>query len=296
MGIIANKLQQDSGTQPATTTPTGGVVSRALAQQTKPKEPNLIQGLAQDIARPFERIGGAVINALDLGNNRARGGQQPTVRPGAFGGEVEQLGYKDNRKLQGTELIKDVAGTALEAGSYAVPVGTTLKGASLLSKVGKTAATGGATGAAYGTGKGLQEQKTIGQAVASSAIPAIGGALVGGTLPILGKIAGELPKIGGKGVRKYASDIAENSVKKEIGELLTNTKGISNKVREASQKNVDLFEKLSDPQIYKGLKVVNSRVVPDEAINVIDKRVDSVLEAKRSLLPEIDRVTPGVLS
>lgn len=293
MGIIANKLQQESGAQPQTAT-SSSVISRALEKQNKPKEPNLIQGLAQDIARPFERIGGAVINALDLGNIRARGGQQPTVRPGAFGGEVEQLGYKGGEKLTGFNLAKDVVGTGLEAGSMFIPGTVGLKGASTLAKVGKAAVTGGTTGAAYGIGRGLQEEETIRKAATSAVLPTIGGALTGGTLPLLGKVASELPKIGGKGVKKYASDIAENSVKKEIGELLTNTRGISNKVREAAQKNVDLVEKLSDPQVYKGIKVVNSRVEPDEAIRVLDNRIDAVLDAKRKLLPELDRLTPEI--
>lgn len=192
MGIIANKLQQDSGTQPATTTPTGGVVSRALAQQTKPKEPNLIQGLAQDIARPFERIGGAVINVLDLGNNRARGGQQPTVRPGAFGGEVEQIGYKGGEKLTGTKLAKDVVGTGLEAGSMFIPGTAGLKGASTLAKVGKTAAVGGGTGAVYGLGRGLQEEETLGKAAASAVVPAVGGAVLAPTLLIPGAVKSKL--------------------------------------------------------------------------------------------------------
>lgn len=131
-----------------------------------------VAGVAGEIVKPFERIGGGILNALP--------GQDQATRTGVFGNEVSALGYRDGQKLQGSELAKDVAGTILDVGSYLVPVGT---GAKVLTKVAKGVQAGAVTGGLSGVGRGLQEGESIPEAIGSGVVGAGAGALIGGAIP-----------------------------------------------------------------------------------------------------------------
>lgn len=95
-------------------------------------------------------------------------------------------------------------------------------------------------------------------------------------------------------LKGYADDAARTSVQNDVKNLLSSTKGISNRNQLAQTTGTDLQEHLSDPAVYRGIQVENGRVNPDEAVAVVEHRIDSVLDAKSQMLPELDRVTPEI--
>lgn len=131
-----------------------------------------VAAVAGEIVKPFERLGGAALNLLP--------GQDMAQRTGAFGNQVDTLGYRAGEKLQGGELAKDVAGNILDIGSYAVPIGT---GAKVLTKIGQGVKAGAISGAMTGTGQALQEGQSIPEALGQGAVYSAGGAVLGGAIP-----------------------------------------------------------------------------------------------------------------
>ena len=85
---------------------------------------------------------------------------------------------------------------------------------------------------------------------------------------------------------------AQKSIEKDVENLLVKTKGIINKNQLGQRKNVDYKKIMSEPEVFRGLKVENGKVNPDEAIQIVRNRKDALLDAKRTLLPEVDRFTP----
>ena len=102
------------------------------------------------------------------------------------------------------------------------------------------------------------------------------------------KIAGETiakPLIAIKdftlGIKEKAQEKVLSDINKNVDELLTQTRGIQGKVKLAEQKNTQIGEVLKDPNVYKGLKVENNKIIPDEAISIIDNRIERLLNAKK---------------
>lgn len=87
-------------------------------------------------------------------------------------------------------------------------------------------------------------------------------------------------------------NILQKRIKQETNELLSKTRGIQNKAQLGTKKGTDYAEIISEPVVFKGLKVENSKINPDEAIDIVRNRTDSLLEAKGKMLPEIDRFMP----
>lgn len=81
------------------------------------------------------------------------------------------------------------------------------------------------------------------------------------------------------------------NLSKEVDNLFKSKKSIENGVKLAQQKNTDLRKIMSDPQVFKGLKVEKGTINPDLAIENVDGRIDVLLNAKKDLLPEIDKFT-----
>lgn len=125
---------------------------------------------------------------------------------------------------------------------------------------------------------------------------------IGSLLPIgFGTgVAGKATISGGKKVLQPIKNTVKEGVERagssfinnEVDELLKKTKGVLSKTQLAQRKNVDFKSILSDPSIFRGLKVDKNKIVPDEAIEIIKKRKNILLDAKRTLLPEVDRFTP----
>ena len=93
-------------------------------------------------------------------------------------------------------------------------------------------------------------------------------------------------------LRNYADTSIKSSIQKDVTDLLSLNKTLIKKTKEANIKNVNLNEQLSDPEVFKGLKPENSKINPDEAVNVIDNRIDKAMDIKSKTLPELDRFIP----
>ena len=100
-------------------------------------------------------------------------------------------------------------------------------------------------------------------------------------------------KAGSKAVDLFKGNV-QKSLEKDVDNLLTKTKGIISKTQLGQRKNVDYKKIMSEPEVFKGLKVKDGKINPDEAIQVVKNRKDLLLDAKRTLLPEVDRFTPKV--
>lgn len=83
-------------------------------------------------------------------------------------------------------------------------------------------------------------------------------------------------------------------IEKDVNNLLNSTKGISNKVKNYSSLGTDIKKELTDPSIFKGIKVDNKKINPDEALSVVNDRLDRLTEAKSKILPELDNKVPGI--
>ena len=101
-----------------------------------------------------------------------------------------------------------------------------------------------------------------------------------------------------KGVARIASKFTKRGalqgVEQEVDNLLRSNKSLTKKSTELQARGVNINEKLSDPEIFGGLKIENRRINPDEAISALDNKIDTAMEAKRALLPELDRFLPKV--
>ncbi len=247
-----------------------------------------IAGVAGEIVKPFERIGSGVLNLLP--------GEDKSSRTGLFGNEVPTLGYRDGEKLQGADLAKDVAGTALEAGSYAIPVGAGARG---LTAIGKGVVAGAKTGALMGAGQALQEGKTTGEVITESLKYGAGGALFGGAIPLavtgvpaVAKGAKALANGKTANIKTSLGSYAEDAVKKETSSLLGSTRSISKANDLAASKGVNLNDIISDPTVFNGIKIVDKKIDPNDAIQVLDDRITTLVDAKKNMLPEFDRLVP----
>jgi hypothetical protein len=114
-----------------------------------------------------------------------------------------------------------------------------------------------------------------------------------------------IAKVGGEGVEavsqlpeKFVTKVKgvlpneQKLINRELEEFITSKKSVSNKVSELGGRGVDVGKQLSDPTIFRGIKVKDGAVIPDEAIATIQTRIDTVLDAKKKILPEIDRLVP----
>mgnify|MGYP001610624040 CR=1 FL=1 len=82
-------------------------------------------------------------------------------------------------------------------------------------------------------------------------------------------------------------------IRTEVDSLFKSTKGIQNKVQLAKQKNIPIEDIVSEPTVFRGLKVEKGTINPDEAISVIENRIDKALELKRKLYPALEKNVPS---
>lgn len=92
-------------------------------------------------------------------------------------------------------------------------------------------------------------------------------------------------------LRGFADAKAKAAIVDEVQNLLKSTKSIGSKTQQASRAGTDLQKTLSDPQVFKGLKVENGKINPDEAIVVTQDRIGALMDAKSSILPKVDEVS-----
>lgn len=181
-----------------------------LAQKSQPlpqlpQKQSFLKETGKAIAKPFLKSAATSIGVLRAGDELLSGNVSGAKQ--AFT-DTRVLGQAPVRSL------KDLAGTALEIGSYAVPVGAGAKVASNVARTGlqslrqgavagaRLAGTGAVAGGLTGTGQALQEDRAIFPS-------ALQGATVGAiATPALGAVGAVV----GAGVRKLASMLPERPV------------------------------------------------------------------------------------
>lgn len=237
------------------------------------------------LVKPADRFAEAVGRTGVLGQDIKKGyemmsdeGQSRT-----FGGiEVEP------QKAFGEGGAGQIAGDVLKSGSYLYTGGKVpgiiqsgMKG-NIIKAGMKGAQTGAITGAAYGAGEGLHQGKDA-QGVLTDA--AIGGGIGLATGGVLGGVGGVV------GTALNKNNVVKDMIRNDVDTLLKNGRAMTNATSLVRQKNVPIDEILADPEVFRGLKVENNKIEPDDALAVLDERIDAMMGAKGKLLKEFDRTS-----
>lgn len=260
-------------------------------QATIPKKDGFLKNVVKEIVSPFARLGVNAFKAGQMISGKKVDPAAPVKVP--FLGEVKPVGQEGSFGRK----VADAIGTGTEIASTVIPAGKVpaIAKATFGGKVlqgAKIGATQGAVGGTlFGAGREAQDPNaTVGSVAKEAAIMggtgALGGAALGGGLAV--------PSAAIRGTAKTVSTIAnpQKAIEREVDQLFKSTRGIESKVKLASQKNTDLRKIVSDPVVFKGIKVSNQTINPDEAIGVIDNRIETLISAKREMLPELDRYVP----
>ena len=119
------------------------------------------------------------------------------------------------------------------------------------------------------------------------------GGMVGPIVESLPSLVKSVPKIISL-LKGSAGEAVKNSIKLDVQAMLKATRSIGNKTAQAGQKGTNLEPILSDPQVFKGIKVEKGKINPDEAIATVQSRTDKLLDAKHQMLPVIDSIVPKI--
>lgn len=93
-------------------------------------------------------------------------------------------------------------------------------------------------------------------------------------------------------VKGYRDNKVKESIKTDIDSLFRLNKSLGKAANDAARQGTDLKKILSDQEIFRGIEVKENKIVPDAAIEVVRNRIEPLLEAKRKMLPIIDRLVP----
>jgi len=153
--------------------------------------------------------------------------------------------------------------------------------------VAKGLATDTAIAAGFGaTSEGQREGSTFGSIVKSGLETAPAGllpvGLVGGykgTKALLGKTKSAYGNRIVRGISKEVDDFLKPISRSKAAEKL-------------KEKGTDVKKYMKDPDVYKGLKVDNGFVNPDEAISVLRKRIEPALDTSFKMIDESERLLP----
>jgi len=276
------------------------------------KEVGMLRSIGGSITKPFEKLsatalkfgGGAVAYGLDAVTPSKKTFSSFKDATEKVGTGFDKGAFSATKAFTGEQIqpvssVKDLAGTALEAASIAVPVvrapaflGKIAKGA-----VGKAAVEGaltaGASGFVGGTGRGLQEGRDIGNSLEQGLVEGAIAAPLGLALGGIGGAIVRAPKLATKAGRSEAStQAAKEGFSRDLDALFSSTKSLQASVSDLQKAQVPVKEILSDFNIAKNIKVQNKTVVVDDAIIEIQKNIDRASASKRELLPEIDKFVP----
>ena len=113
-----------------------------------------------------------------------------------------------------------------------------------------------------------------------------------------------------KAIKEVLPPKTKESIIKEIDDYLKSKKTFINNLNNDKYKNAKINEKLSDPDVFAGLKLEDGKLVPDEAIQTLRSRVDRAMEGKtegvkiadetlesfnkKELINEIDNNLPSI--
>lgn len=172
--------------------------------QPQEKKQNIISAIGKPFGKIIATAGAIGEGTADLLRGDVSGAQEALTRQRKTGlGEFRPVGINE----QGEEKsfggqVADVIGTGIGAGSFAAPGAIGLGGGI------RALAKGGAVAGFLGSGgEALQEQKPLGQGIASTIGGTLGGAALGAALPGLGKIASKTVGRVGRGTGKVGAEV-----------------------------------------------------------------------------------------
>lgn len=96
------------------------------------------------------------------------------------------------------------------------------------------------------------------------------------------------------GILGYKDAKTKTWIQNDVDQLLNSTRGLTRANTIAKDSNVNLNKILAEPAIFRGLDVENGKINPDRAINVVDERIEPLMELKSRMLPELDRFVSPV--
>lgn len=302
-----------------------GVVS---TEQPTTNQPAAAQpekkGFIESLASPFVKMGatvagvGSSIGQLLTGD--VQGASEAINKERDFGilGSAKPLGVESYDPSQGVmggnlgQFGKEVVGTGLELGSWLVPAGKVgavgktaltgveqvakgglLQGAGTLGRASLQSAKMGALGGTLGaSGATLAEGGTIADMAKSGLTGAIGGTLLGGAIPVVGKAAGSLARgvgrVGGellgKGTQTGYATIKEAFTNPNVTKYLREFSGEGG-VLNLQRKVVDDIKNAMDAVVNKAQRAYQQNM-KNLNLSKIDmtNELDDVRAATRNLL------------
>lgn len=152
-------------------------------------------------------------------------------------------------------------------------------------------------GYGFDVSSGLQGDRGEKNKGAGSLVPGLGTGL-GALLPVAikgsqsaGNIRKNIQESGGIG--SAVNDMTIQKIKKDINNLLSRNKTIQNKVSLfENQRNIPIKEYLSRPEIFSGLKVRDGSIVAEESVNLVQRQIDDLMQAKSGIIDEVEQFIP----
>lgn len=275
----------------STTTPAVDLSKYKKAAPVEETVPEKSDGFLKSVAKAVVKLPVRVASSIASPIADAVGGfsQEDIARRNSegrniLGMNIKPLGYQASAVQRGDmtagegaiSMVKDVGGAALEAASYAVPIGKAKAVVPSALNAVRTGAVQGAkaglvSGAAYGAGSELQNHESTLGSVAREA--AIGGTIGGATGGVLGGVAGGLQQR-----FRPTSEQAVTKLESAYDDLFKATKSGANKL-----------EKINDsgksPQRFLAENGIVVDVTPDRKIDtkaareVLFQKMDEIDEA-----------------
>lgn len=285
-------------------------VESGVKPQVGYQEGNIVQDLAKAVVDLPTKIGSSVSKAM-LPKVLEPAALQGTSVPSIFGGkDVNLVGYRDGKKLEGLDLAKDIAGTALEGASYMPITGgvsSVVKGVGGVGpKIGKLAKDFGIAGALQGSGSAYQEGKTTGEALSQGLTT---GAISTAAGPVIGKGAELVGRAGANIVKKvtdpikYYTDSAKSNALKAVNVIGGVKPADMSKIKDKAYRALSVIKKVN-PEIKRGeidvpLDIKNSDTpyldVNDALVQTRKRVYEGIRDAYKEATGQGLTINPGVL-
>jgi len=245
-----------------------------------PKKEGFGSKLARGFVKPFVKGGLSLSKAIFPNRELSIAGQK---LENAYTSRGEDVQINSPKEALGTALS---AGATFAGGEGLASLAGGLKGA-VVPALAKGALAGLEVGALQGAGESLQNDDKFGKTLLKTAEGGAIGAATGGVLGGLGAGANVAVKLAQKG---SINNVVQDSIGKEVDNLLTSNKSLAKAVKFAKDNNTDIATHIKSPDVFSGLKVENGKINPDEAISTIQDKIDAAHDIKSKILPELDRV------
>lgn len=280
------------------------------APTTGYKQGSVVQDFAKDVVDLPTKIGSSVSKAI-LPKALEPAALQGTSVPSIFGGkDVNLVGYRDGKKLEGLDLAKDIAGTALEGASY-LPAGRGISAvkagvAGIPSKVAKLAKEFGVSGALQGAGSSYQQGGTTGEAISqgltTGAISTVAGPVIGKGTELVGRAGANIVKKVTDPI-KYYTDSAKTNALKAVNVIGGVKPADMSKIKDKAYRALSVIKKVN-PEIKRGeidvpLDIKNSDTpyldVNDALVQTRKRVYEGIRDAYKEATGQGLTINPGVL-